>query len=378
MRIIVLLSSFFTGGAEFSTLSFYGWLKTQGHTIKIVCCKKAVVEYNPKIFGLDDTLILPVTSFNIKHKMMNGIISDFKPQLLHSVLFEANILGRFCKYSNPSVVHLESLVNEVYSPHRLSDPNITRMKLKAYQFFDWLTQLRGVDHYHANGISVAKHYQKKININPKRISIIPRGRNANIFLDNAVSREQIRKEFNVPEQALLLINVGRQEYQKGQEVLIKALSALHSDLYRCLIVGREGSQTEVLYRMRREFNLQGQIIFAGHRNDVQQLLAASDIFIFPSRFEGLPGAMIEAEASALPIICSDIPNNHEVASNENAIFFDLADSESLTKHIHTLIHNRNMLKSMANKSLLIFNANFTITSVHQRMKGLLESLIDQK
>ena len=50
----------------------------------------------------------------------------------------------------------------------------------------------------------------------------------------------------------------------------------------------------------------------GHRDDVPDLLAASDVFAFPSRFEGFPGAIVEAMALALPIVASDIPPHREL------------------------------------------------------------------
>jgi hypothetical protein len=121
MRVIVLLSSLYTGGAEFSTLSFYGWLRSTGYDIKLICCKKAQPSYDPSKLGIQDFQYLQGDSFWKKLKELNSIIDEFKPQIVHSVLFEANILGRFSRLKKKNFVHLESLVNEMYSSFRLAD-----------------------------------------------------------------------------------------------------------------------------------------------------------------------------------------------------------------------------------------------------------------
>lgn len=374
MRILVLLTSLNTGGAEYSTLTFYGWLKKQRYEVKVVCLKKASSQFDAESFGLNNVTILSGKSFTGRWKALNSLVTIFQPDIIHSVLFEANILGRFCKFSNRKVIHLESLVNEIYSNHRLNDPHITWLKLKGYQLFDFITQLGGVDHYHANGISVARHYEKKLRINPARITIIPRGRNPNPFLHEAENRSAIRQNMRAEENTILIVSVGRHEYQKAQDVLIDALGKMQSKFnYTCIIAGREGTYTGLLKKKIESCKLQDKVILAGHRNDVAQILAAADIFVFPSRFEGLAGALIEAAAAGLPVICADIPNNREVAK-ENALFFEVDDAPKLTQHLEYLAQNSDRRRQMGEKSVEIFKASFLLDNIHLRMKALLDSL----
>jgi glycosyltransferase involved in cell wall biosynthesis len=380
MRIILLLSSLYTGGAEFSTLSFYGWLKLKGFDIKLICYKNALPAYDPKVFGLTDAIILEEKKFLGKLKTLDQIVNEFKPVLIHSVLFEANILGRFCKFNNRKIIHLESLVNEMYSPHRLHDPRVNSFKLKAYQIFDFVTQVFGVDHFHANGFAVAAHYQKKLMISKQRITIIPRGRVLNPFLNNKLVRHQIRAELMIPDDDIVLIQVARHEYQKAQDILLRAFAKIpkNQNLF-CLLVGREGNLTALIKKEIEANNLQEHVKLLGHRGDIAQLLIAADVFVFPSRFEGLPGALIEAEAAGLPIICSDIANNREVAiENENALFFKVDDELELSQKLSLMIHSKSMCEEMGKKSLLIFKDKFELKEIHERMKDLLESLINDK
>lgn len=377
MRIIVLLSSLYTGGAEFSTLSFYGWMLKKGYAVKLVCYKKATPCYDPEQFGFTEVEYISGSSFLQRWKSLNKIIQTYRPQLIHSVLFEANLLTRFSRMQHRNFVHVESLVNEMYSSFRLADPNITKLKLEGYRLLDRITQFKGVDHFHANGVSVARHYEQKLGISPKRITVIPRGRASNRWVGDTENRTRVRAAFQTRDR-LLMINVARHEFQKGHDVLLEAIQRLgaNKNKIQLVLVGREGKQTPVIQHKIKEYQLQDTVKLVGHRNDVPALLAAADVFVFPSRFEGLPGALIEASAAALPMICSDIPNNREVAvEKRNALFFPVDDSSTLSKQLGQLTGDEVLRKKMGEESLNIFHQYFAIEEVHQRMEKLMLALI---
>lgn len=377
MKIILLINSLYTGGAEFSTLTFYSWVKSStNHEVKIVCLKKADPEYDFREFGFESVTYLNENSFLSRLKSFNLIVDEFKPDIVHSVLFDANLVGRASRLLKRNFKHLESLVNQTYSPYRLKDPKVNKLKLEVYRCLDFLTQVFGVDHFHSNGATVAKHYQEKLFINPSRITNIPRGRYPNPFLNNQEVIDSIRKDLDL-DNKVVLVNVARHEYQKAQTVLIDALSKLKQlkNEYVLLLVGRNGEATKEIKEKISRYELQENIQILGHRNDVPKLLAASDVFVFPSRFEGLPGALIEAEAAGLPIVCSDIPNNREVAEeNTNALIFPVDDTRILSRHLKELIDDTSKRKNMGERSLEIYRAKFTIEKVHTRMLSLLKEL----
>lgn len=381
MRIILLINSLNTGGAEFSTLSFYSWVLSKSRDeVTVVCLKRAKQEYNLKDFGIENTTYLSEGNFNSRLSQFKLILNDIKPDIVHSVLFDANLLGRAARHLNSGFVHLESLVNETYSSYRLRDPKVNIFKLQAYRFLDYISQLKGVDHFHANGESVAKHYRKELNISNRRITVVPRGRKANPYAGDLVSRNKIREELNTINK-VQLINVARHEYQKAQHILLDALNLLKSipQDFILLLVGREGELTKDLRKQITDYNLEEKVVMLGHRNDIPELLAASDIFVFPSRFEGLPGALIEAEAAGLPIICSDIPNNLEVVNvGSNALTFTVDNPEILSERLRDLIMNSEKCLQMGKMSSEIFYSNFQLEEVHERLYDLLVSLNQNK
>lgn len=374
MRIMVLMNSLNTGGAESSTLSLYQWLASREQVIQLICIKKTSPSLDPAEFGFSDNLqYLSGKSFFSRARSLVQIIKKFKPDLVHSVLFDANLLGRWARLSTRNFIHLESLVNEMYSEHRLKDPHITRLKLNGYRLLDRVTQSLGVDHFHATSKSVAEHYQKKLGIDPKRITVVERGRSTNEYVGNQQSRNQQRTALAIREDEVVLLMVGRQEFQKGYDVLLKALSQLPKEgNWTCLCVGREGNATQELVSIMKKLNLEGKVKWLGHRNDVMTLMAMSDIFVFPSRFEGLPGVLIEAEAAALPIVCCDISNNREVVKeNENALLFVVDTAVEMAVQIEKLLYDQPLREKMGAASLEIFNEQFQCERSHARMEELL-------
>jgi len=349
----------------------------RGAVVRIVCLKETTPSLNPADFGFSDAVeFLAGKSFIQRSKQLRQIINRVKPDLIHSVLFDANLLGRASKMLGGNFIHLESLVNEMYSEHRLNDPHVNRIKLNGYRLLDKVTQRFGVDHFHATSHSVSLHYQLKLGIKPGRITVVERGRDENVYVGNQESRRQVRTALNIEEDEMVLIMIARQEFQKGYDVLLKALSKLAGSIkWTCVGVGRAGNATREIDELARQLNMEPKIKWLGHRTDIMPLLAMSDIFVFPTRFEGLPGVLIEAEAAALPIICTDIPNNKEVViEGENALLFPVNDADAMAKHITRLASNPKLRTTLGTASLAIFNNRFNAQHSHQRMQHLITQL----
>ena len=131
-----------------------------------------------------------------------------------------------------------------------------------------------------------------------------------------------RKELGIPLDACVLISVGELTKRKNHQVVIKALASLKEDCKKkkvwYLICG-EGPEKKKLQRKIRCYHLLPIVHFLGYRSDVKELLAASDCFLFPSKQEGLPVALMEAKAIGLPCICSNIRGNRELADAEELV-----------------------------------------------------------
>jgi glycosyltransferase involved in cell wall biosynthesis len=188
-----------------------------------------------------------------------------------------------------------------------------------------------------------------------------------------------RTDLGIENDKIVLINVGRQDFQKGQDLLVESIALLPNSIKERIalfIVGREGNATSNLQKLLTEKKLEKTIIFLGHRTDIPALLKMADIFVFPSRFEGLPGALIEAEAAGLPIICSHLPMMLEVVEpNQNALTFDINKIQEFTDCIALLINDSNLRLKFGNKSRELFEERFQLEAVHQSMMTLYTNLM---
>lgn len=118
-------------------------------------------------------------------------------------------------------------------------------------------------------------------------------------------RNEIRKEINL-ENKFIIGHIGRINEQKNQEYLLKIFEkvALKSDDTFLLIVGN-GPDSEKIKKKVSMHPFKNRIILYGETNNPAAFYSAMDVFVFPSRFEGLPVVLLEAQISGLPCVVSD-------------------------------------------------------------------------
>lgn len=378
MRILYIQDSLGTGGAERSNADLWYFLRGKGVEIRVIVLehRKEGVEEEVLRAGLN-VKFLNSRFFFTQVKEIIGIIKEFKPHLVHSTLFRAALRTRTAKLV-VSFMNVESLVNATYDEIRYEDPNVNGRLLKLYEKIDRFSQSRGVDHFIAITEEVARHYRRHLNIRKEKITVIYRGRKENTNLPN---REQIRKnlkdELGMEGMGITFIHVGRQEFQKAHLDILKAITIVDKQLSAAgvsfLFCGRKGNASLEIEKFLQQHNIKTTIKFLGHRNDVYELLAASDVFVFPSLFEGLGGALIEAQAAGLPIICSNIPVFREVITEENALVHRVNDPESLSEQFIQILKMDH--EKMGEKSLENFLAKFQLQEVNRSVFQLYKNLI---
>lgn len=383
MKVLIVMDSLFTGGAEYSTLWWMEWLRANGTEVKMVLLKikKPSYELNDFQISPDDVVLLQPGNSISKYRQVKKIIQSYAPDIIHSVLNASNFLCRTLRLLHGGFVHIESLVNQPYSKERLADKNLSKRKIQLLQTFDRITEKKGVQYFHANSEAVADHYRTAVGVHAEKITVVPRGRSENKWLSKkGALRNQFNQEFQIPEDHLLLINTGRHEHQKGQDVLLEALHQLQTTVpHTLLIVGRSGRQSDTLHELAAIYKLNDHVRFLGHRQDVPQLLAAADLFVFPSRFEGMPGALIEACAAGLPIVCTDLPCMTEVVeAGNNALLFTINRADELSVQLKRMIEDRDLREKTGSKSLELFQQSFLSDFIHQRMYSFYNMVLENK
>jgi glycosyltransferase involved in cell wall biosynthesis len=155
-----------------------------------------------------------------------------------------------------------------------------------------------------------------------------------------LSRAEAQKELGLPHEDVCTIGVIANMYRtKGLDVLLSACEhPILRDLnWRLAIIG-DGPERQALEEQRMRLKNKNAVLFAGQRPMAQRLLSAFDLFVLPSRKEGLPFALLEAIAAHLPIIATDVGGVRE-AVGEAAIVIRPEDPDALVRAIVRLLQN---------------------------------------
>ena len=292
------------------------------------------------------------------------------------MLWRANQVARLANLCRFPLV--TSLVNESYGRARLADPHVRAARLRLAQALDLVTAHLLTTAFHAVSQSVKDAETRDLRVSAERITVVRRGRDDQRLGEPSAERRCAqRREYGLTETQSVLVNVARQEYQKGHRHLLAALPAVldaHPDAV-LLVAGRNGTETTALERMARELGVSERVRFLGHVSGVADLLNAGDLFVFPSLYEGMPGAVIEAMAMGLPIVASDIPSIREVVEpGTNALLVDPADPRALAGAIGALLDDPERRRAFGAESRRIYNTQFRLDQSVRAMRAFYERL----
>lgn len=139
-------------------------------------------------------------------------------------------------------------------------------------------------------------------------------------LDNThIDRDNFRQELGLKPNEKMILSAGELSTRKNHEVVIRALSKINNNSYKYYICG-QGDKEAYLKNLASELHVKDQVIFLGFRTDLDKLYKASDLFVHPSIQEGLSVVLMEALASRIPTLCSQIRGNTDLITDERCLF----------------------------------------------------------
>ncbi len=194
------------------------------------------------------------------------------------------------------------------------------------------------------------------------------GIDINQFKYNPGKRELYRQQFEIGTHEVVLCNVGRFSYQKNHFLLIDIFEELIKENadYKLVLVGT-GPLYEDVIRYVNSKGLSDKVLFMGQRNDVDELLNMMDIFVLPSRFEGLPLVLVEAQVSMLPCVVSSAVSKETKISD----FYEFIQGENLQVWVDAI----NKFKKLRREDLRIENIEqYSIQNSANVLQNILDSL----
>lgn len=375
MKVLYVIDSLGAGGAERSLAEMHPLLEEAGIQTVILCFHHSEEGFETEaVRGGADVRFIGARGAWSRSRAIRKVIAEEAPDIVHTTLYEADVAGRLAAIGHKATV-VTSLVNTPYTPLRRLDPNIRPWRLRVVQAIDASTARHLTNHFHAITGAVKEWAVTALRLDPDRITVIERGRDPiRLGAPSSERRDRSRKALGLDPDDRVLLSVGRQEYQKGQRYLLEAMRLLSTDHapVKLLVAGREGHATSELRGLASGLP---SVRFLGHRDDLPEILAAADVFVFPSLYEGLGGSLIEAMALGLPIVASELPAVREVLrEGENALLVEPASPSAIASSIDRLAGDPALSERFGKRSREIFLERFTLERSAARMIELYERL----
>ena len=188
------------------------------------------------------------------------------------------------------------------------------------------------------------------------------------------TQNDVRSEFGLSVDDVFVVSIGELDDNKNHITVIRALAKLNVRNFKYVVCG-VGPNKDMLLAEAERTGLKDNVILAGYRSDIPDVLNAADIFVFPSFHEGLPVSALEAMACGLPIICSEIRGNVDIIrEGDNGYLFQPSDVETLARKLEYLLDDAEKRKIMGLKNKENVK-DFSLESVTEELKRIYKSVL---
>jgi len=301
-RLLMVITSMGRGGAERQVIDLSLALSARGWDVGVLSMT------TPR--DLVDELVaggVQVSTLDMRRgrptlrafRAYRSFVRRWRPDVVHSHMVHANLLARMGRLGMPATPLVCTIHNVNEGP---------RWRELAYRLTDRFATVTT-----AVSRAAAERYVRVGAVPRGRVIHIPNGFDFDRRDWSGDDRQRVRDELGVGPDATLWVAVGRLVPAKGHDILVQALARVRQERpdVRLAIAG-EGPERADLSNLIAEQGLHGTVSLLGERRDVSSVLSAADAFIMPSRWEGLPIALLEAAAHGLPIVSTDVGGCREV------------------------------------------------------------------
>jgi len=380
-KIIHIIQSLENGGCENMLLRTLPLLQDFEHKIITL---KTFGELTPKFVsaGITVETIHCRGFFDISGiRRLQKTVKEENPDIIITYLFHADMLGRLflqlpflslrVKRSNPapSIPPARGEMSKGQRGGRIPIIPFLRTtynhpKYLTARILEWLTRPL-VKQYLANSEAVKDFYVNNIGVRPEKITVIPNGIDIDYF-DSIASDPELKKSLGIDQNDFVIICVANLHPNKGHQYLLEAFERLRTSSTTChpgpdpgsspkqklklLLVG-DGTEKKNLQNQITNYQSKQNILFLGKRTDVPNLLKVSNLFVLPTLFEGQSNAILEAMATGIAVITTDIPENRTlIQSGVDGILVLQKNSSDLANNMAYLSLNIDTRRALAEKA----------------------------
>lgn len=303
---------------------------------------------------------------------IKNIIRNKKIDLVHSqgarADFFARVAGRIARV--PHIFCTIAMPVEGF--------DVGPLRKMIYRFMDWLSE-----RYVACFIVVSDSLKRTLiegrEIPAQRVVRIYNGIELDQYRLDA-EHVNLRKEFGIPQDVLLIGAIGRMVWQKGFEYFIESIPAIIKTFpkVRILIVG-DGPLRKSLEALSEELRVKDNVIFTGFRSDIKEILSAIDILVIPSLLEGFPMITLEAMAMAKPIVATNIDGiTEQITDEKDGILVPPKNSEALARAVIRVLADKESAKALGLAARKKVEQEFSVEKMVAETEKVYLSLLKDK
>jgi len=239
-----------------------------------------------------------------------------------------------------------------------------KLQLIFIRFFSWLTCLfydrviciSNLDYHSASKLKIAAE---------RKLILIHNGILPEIGF---LTREEAREKLAIPKDATIIGTIAEWIKNKGLDIFIKAAAGLKEPKLGFLLIGSgENPEKKGIYKLVENTKLSKQFFLKEFLPEAPRYLKAFDIFVLPSRKEGLPYALMEAGLAELPIVATGVGGNPDIITNDkNGILILPENAEALKNALENLLADKNKAFSLGKKAREKILKEFTLEKMREK------------
>ncbi len=268
----------------------------------------------------------------------------------------------------------QGLAGRVTISHHAIGSGFRRRVLPAYI----LPLLRRMDAHLAVAEAQRRYLVDVEGIPAERVHLVYNGIDADQYHPaEPGERESIRHEIGLPGSALVMMAVGSLKPLKGFDLLIRAAAPLLRGSHARLVIVGDGVDRESLGALAAAENVGDRVVFAGLRGDVDRVLRAAGVFVLSSRTEALPTVVLEAMATGLPVVATDVGGVAEIVDAErSALVVRPEDEGALRAALERVLQSADLRRAMGDRGRAVVEARFRLERMCREREAFFEEVLN--
>jgi glycosyltransferase involved in cell wall biosynthesis len=373
IRIAHIITTLELGGAQKTTLLLLKYIEKQDYEVHLVTSKGAILEKDAASIPWLNLFFIP--SLDRKISPINDAVSLYriikylkakKISIVHTHSSKAGIIGRWAA----KIAGAKGIFHTVHGwPFYIE----TNKPVKwLYVLLEKITALITTKLVVVSDADLEAGL-KYINRDIKKYIKIPYGIERGLFLRKGADRDkEFIKTFGIKEDSCIVGYISCFKPQKAPLDFIKTVRlVINKGINAQFICIGEGPLKPAAENLASRFSLNGHIKFLGWQRHIERWMSLIDILVLTSRWEGLPVVFIEALASGVPIVTTDVGGAREIVKNGlNGFLTPKGDCEGMAKHISFLASDCRARREFGEYSKKSFKEEFDISFMLERVKTL--------